>query len=155
MKKSILSVALIAFMAGTISVSYGVNRDQNALPGSEYTHQVNRDYSKQDFRDQQRKSTFEFQSFKKESQSRIRENEKRISNFKVKVSRLQSRDRALYRKDLRVLEQKNDLLKRRLSNFRVKQQDRMDTFKNQFNRDLNKVSEELRDFKFDVRREQR
>jgi predicted RNase H-like nuclease (RuvC/YqgF family) len=155
MKKSILSVALFAFMAGTISTSYGQVRDQKSFSERGNVQESNKDRTdaKQDYKEVQRKSDFEFQKFKKEGQAKIRNNEKRISELKVKISKFNTREKADYQKNLRVLEQKNANLKRKLANYKEKQQDKWTSFKSEIDRDLDEVGNQLRDFSVDNRRE--
>ena len=155
MKKSILAVALFAFMAGTISTSYGQVRDQKSFSERGNVQESNRDRSdaKQDYKEVQRKSDFEFQKFKKECQSKIRNNEKRISELKVKISRFSTRERAEYQRNLRVLEQKNAGLKRKLANYKERQQDKWMSFKRDIDRDIDEVGNQLRDFSVDKRRD--
>ena len=155
MKKSILAVALFAFMAGTISTSYGQVRDQKSFSERGNVQESNRDRTdaKQDYKEVQRKSDFEFQKFKKECQSKIRNNEKRISVLKVKISKFSTREKAEYQRNLRVLEQKNAGLKRKLANYKEKQQDKWMSFKREIDRDIDEVGRELRDFSVDNKRE--
>jgi len=142
-------MAVVAFMVGTISTSYGQTRDQKSFSERDNVQQSDRNKadSKQDYKEVQRKSDYEFQKFKKESQATIRNNEKKISDIKRKFSKFSSREKAEYQRNLRIVEQKNAKLKRQLSNYREKQQDKWMSFKRDFNRDLNEVGESLRDFK--------
>ena len=146
-------MAVVAFIAGTISTSYGQNRDQKPSSERENVKEVNRNRvdSKQNYQDDQKKSVYEFQNFRKESQNKIRNNEKRISALKTKVTNLHSREKAGYQKNLQALERKNDKLKRKLSGYNEKQQDKMMSFKRDFNRDLDEVSDALKDFSIDNR----
>lgn len=153
MKKSILSMVVVALMTGTISTSYGQNRDQKPYSERENVREVNRNKadSKQNYQDDQKKSAFEFQNFRKECQGKIRNNEKRISALKVKFSKFNSREKSEYRRNLQSLERKNDKLKRKLSNYNEKQQDKWMSFKRDFNHDLDEVSDALKDFSMDHR----
>jgi len=154
MRKSIFTIAIVAFMAATISTSYGQVRYQKSFSERESVHESNRDRddAKQDYKEVQRKSDFEFRKFKKECQVKIRQNEKRISVLKTKISKFHSRERAEYKRDLRVLEQKNTRLKRQLANYKNKQQDKWRSFKRDFNHDVDEVGESLRDFRVDNKR---
>jgi len=154
MKKLIFTAAVIAFMAGTISTSFGQVRDQKSFSERENVHQTNgdRNDAKQDYKEVQRKSDFEFKKFKKECQTKLRDNEKRISILKSKISKFHPRERSEYQKDLRVLEQKNAGLKRKLANYNEKQHEKRMSFKRDMERDIAEVGEALRDFKFEKRR---
>jgi len=148
-------VALFAFMAGAISTSYGQVRDQKSFSERGNVQESNRDRTdaKQDYKEVQRKSDYEFQKFKKECQAKIRNNEKRISELKAKISRFSTRERAEYQRNLRVLEQKNAGLKRKLANYKEKQQDKWMSFKRDIDRDIDEVGNQLRDFSVDKKRD--
>jgi len=150
-------MAVIAFMAGNVSTSYGQTRDQKSYSERDNVHQTDRNKSdsKQDYREVQRKSDFEFQEFKKESRTKIRNNERKISALKGKISKLHSRGKAEYQKDLRVLEQKNTRLKKQLANFKNREHDKWMSFKRDFNHDLDEVGEALKDFSVDNKRKER
>jgi len=147
-------MAVVAFMAGTISTSYGQTRDQKSFSERDNVRQSDRNKadSQQDYKEVQRKSDYEFLKFKKESQATIRNNEKKISDIKRKFSKFSSREKAEFQRNLRIVEQKNAKLKRQLSNYRERQQDKWMSFKRDFNRDLNEVSNSLRDFKIENKR---
>jgi len=154
MKKSIFTAAVFAFLAGTISTSFGQVRDQKSFSERENVHQTNgeRNDAKQDYKEVQRKSDFEFKKFKKECQTKIRDNEKRISVLKTKISRFHSGEKAEYQKNLRGLEQKNAGLKRKLANYNEKHQDKRMSFKRDLERDIDEVGEALRNFNIEKRR---
>lgn len=141
-------------MVFTISTSYGQTRDQKSFSERDNVQQSdrNKDYSKQDYKEVQRKSDYEFQKSEKESQTTIRNNEKKISDLKRKFSKFTSREKAEYQRNLRIAEQKNAKLKRQLANYSEKQQDKWMSFKRDFNGDLNEVGESLRDFKVEKKR---
>ena len=147
-------MAILTFMAATISTSYGQVRDQKSFSERENVHEsnINRDDAKQEYKEGQRKSDFEFQKFKKECQVKIRQNEKRIAVLNTKISKFHSREKAEYQRNLRVLEQKNTKLKRQLANYKNKQQDKWVSFKLEFNHDIDELGESLRDFRVDNKR---
>jgi len=154
MKISILSMAVIAIMSATISTSYGQVRDQKSFSEREDTHQpqVNKVDAKQDYKEAQRKSDFEFQKFRKESQAKIRDNERKIAVLKWKISKFHSRDKAEYQKNLKILAVKNAGLKRKITNYRETHEDKWRQFKREFNHDINEVEDALKDFKVDNKR---
>jgi predicted RNase H-like nuclease (RuvC/YqgF family) len=154
MKNSILAVALLAFMTGAISTSYGQVRDQKSYSERGNVQESNKDRTdaKQDYKEVQRKSDFEYKKFKKEGQVKIRNNEKRISELKAKISKFNSKERADYQRNLRILEQKNAGLKSKLNNYNEKQQDKWMSFKRDIDRDIDEVGNQLRDFSVDNKR---
>ncbi len=154
MKISILAVALFAFMAGPVSTSYGQYRDQKSFAERENFSESNMDRAdaNQDYKEVQRKSDFEFQKFKKECQIKIRQNEKSISVLKIKISKFRSIEKAEYQRNLGVLEQKNTRLKKQLTNYKEKKQDKWMAFKREINLDIDEVGEALSDFTVENKR---
>ncbi len=149
MKKTILIATMFAFIAGTVSTSYGENRDDQK-PASE--RQKIQDASrkrldeKQNFKETQKNSAFEYQKFRKEASNKIRSNEKRVANLKTKIAKIHSKEKAEYQKNLRVLEQKNTRLKRKLANYKEREQNKWMSFKREFDHDADEIGDALRDF---------
>jgi len=154
MKKTILTMAVLAFLTGTITTSYGQNREQGPVKERENVQEAsrNRNDVKQDFKREQQKSVFEYQKFKKEAQNKIRKNEKKIGDLKMRLSKFQTRERSDYQRNLRSLEQKNNRLKKKLANYREKEQNKWFSFKRDFDHDIDEVTDGLRDFRMENKR---
>jgi hypothetical protein len=81
--------------------------------------------------------------FKLESDNAIALNEKRIEEFKLKRADEMKENQASYDKKVAALESKNTELKMKLTNYKVDQN--WETFKVEFNHDINKLDKALGD----------
>jgi hypothetical protein len=81
--------------------------------------------------------------FKLESDNAIALNEKRIEEFKLKRADEMKENQASYDKKVAALESKNTELKMKLTNYKVDQN--WETFKVEFNQDINKLDKALGD----------
>jgi len=148
MKKTIYALALIAFMAGTTSISYGQVSENNSVRNNANVRESKKNVSdsKKNLKVDQKKSEQDYKNFKKESDQKFKNNELRISELKQKYSKLHSKEKMTYKKDLAVLEQKNSKMKRDLANYKVSDDDKWTSFKRNFSRDMDGVGQSLKDF---------
>jgi hypothetical protein len=149
MRKVILSVAALAFMLGTISTSFGQEADKASVKARENLKEEKKDVvdAKQDLRVAQKDSVAEYQALTKESAIKFKNNEKSISDLKAAIPKSNSKDQVMDQKKVSDLEQKNNDLKRELAEYKVEGQIKFSTFKSEFNKDLDKLTKELKDFK--------
>jgi predicted RNase H-like nuclease (RuvC/YqgF family) len=91
-------------------------------------------------------SVAEYQAFKKTSEERISANEKSITDFKAKMANDKKEFKAKNEKHLTSLEQKNNDMKMRLENYKDEGQIKWLTFKNGFNRDMDKLGNDIKNF---------
>ena len=135
MKKTILSLAIITFMAGTISITNGQKPDKKSVEARENLKEAQKD------------SISEYQKFKKESEIKIKDNEQSITDLKVKHSKMTAKDNANYQEKVSALEAKNNNLKKKLTDYNKDgEQDKWTSFKNEFNHDMNELGKALKDF---------
>lgn len=134
MKKSILTMALLAFMVGTVSTSFGQNPDKKLAIDSINTQDV------------QKNANPDFKNFKKESEQRIKNVDNSIGEMKIKFYKSKIKDKEAYQDNLNALEQKNDDLKKKLTDFNSKDQKDWSSFKIEFNRDLDELGKAMKDF---------
>ena len=148
MKRTIYTLALIAFMAGTTSISYAQVSENNSVKNNANVRDSKKNVadSKKDLRIVQKKSEQDYKNFKKESDQKFKNNEKRISELKQKYSKLHSNEKVAYKKDLAVLEHKNSKMKKDLANYKVSDDDKWTSFKRDFSRDMDGVGQSLKDF---------
>jgi hypothetical protein len=148
MKKTILTMVVIALMAITGSTSYGQNVDKKAEKARENIQEGKKDVikAKQDLKVAQKDSVADYQKFKKESEAKIKANEKSIAELKVKVSKVDLKEKAEYEKKLGAIEQKNVNLKKRLEDYNAKGQSKWTTFKLKFDSDIEELGKELKNF---------
>jgi hypothetical protein len=149
MRKVILSVAALAFMMGTISTSFGQEADKESVKARESMNEAKKDVvdAKQDLKVAQKDSVLEYQSLTKESEVKFKNNEKSISDLRAAITKGNSKDQLLEQKKVSDLELKNNDLKRELSEYKVEGQIKFSTFKSKFNKDLDQLTKDLKDFK--------
>ncbi|MBK7713328.1 MAG: hypothetical protein IPJ37_22145 [Bacteroidales bacterium] len=149
MRKLLLSITVIAFMAGTVTTSFGQAPDKESVKARENLKQEKKDVvvAKQDLIVAQKDSVSDYQQLTKESNDKFKTNEKNIADLRSKIVINNSKDQAADQKKVSNLEQKNNDLKKELAEYKVEGQTKFSTFKTKFNRDLDELSKELKDFK--------
>ena len=149
MKKLILSLAVVAFMAGTISTSFGQAPDKKSVKARENLKEEKKDVvvAKQDLKVAQKDSISEYQKLTKESEIKFKNNEKSISDLRAAITKNNSKEQATDQKKLSLLEDKNNSLKKELADYKVLGQKEFTAFKTEFNRDLVQLAKDLKDFK--------
>lgn len=86
----------------------------------------------------------EWAAFKTESEVKIKDNQIRIDELKMKMSKPGKTFDAMYAKNIENLEQKNKDLKARIGAYEANQSD-WDSFKREFNHDMDELGQALRD----------
>jgi hypothetical protein len=149
MKKLILSLAVVAFMAGTLSNSFGQVPDKQSVKARENLKEEKKDVvvAKQDLKVAQKDSVSEYQKLTKESEVKFKNNEKCIADLRASITKNNSKAQATDQKKVSLLEDKNNSLKKELADYKVLGQTQFSTFKAEFNRDLDRLAKELKDFK--------
>jgi Flp pilus assembly protein CpaB len=149
MKKLILSLAVVAFMAGTISTSFGQAPDKQSVKARENLKEEKKDVviAKQDLKVAQKDSISEYQKLTKESEIKFKSNEKSISDLRAAITKNNSKEQATDQKKLSLLEDKNNSLKKELADYKVLGQKEFTAFKTEFNRNLAQLAKDLKDFK--------
>jgi hypothetical protein len=151
MKKVILALGAIAVMAVTIASSYGQEPDKKSQKARENLKEAKTDVvdAKQDLKQAQMDSVSDYQNFKKESDAKIKDNEKSIADLKVKSAKIEQKNKAAYEKKVNDLEQKNTKLKDELADYKEGSPDKWTSFKNEFNHDINELGRAIKDFMVD------
>ena len=144
MKKTILTMAAVAFFAVTATTAFGQNTDKKSDKAREDLTEA-----KQDLNAAQQDSVADYQNFKRESEARFIKNEKSLADWKVKVSQSDVNRRADYEKNLAKLHQKNVDLKKRMVDYKHDGETKWSSFKNEFNNDMDDFGKELKDFTVD------
>jgi hypothetical protein len=148
MKKTIFTMAAIAFVALTVSTSYGQNIDKKSDKARENILEEKQDVvkAKQDLKVAQKDSVADYQNFKKESEARILNNEKILADLKVKVSKADLKDKADYEENLATLNQKQVNLKKRFVDYKMNGETKWSSFKKSYNNDMDELEKELKNF---------
>lgn len=149
MKKLILSLAVVAFMAGTLSTSFGQVVDKKSEKARENLKEEKKDVvvAKQDLKVAQKDSVSAYQKLTNESNLKFKSNEKSIADLRTAISKSNSKEMANDQKKVSLLEDKNNNLKKELADYKELGQTKFTAFKTEFNRDLTQLSKELTDFK--------
>ena len=86
----------------------------------------------------------EWSAFKTESEVKINDNQKRIDELRAKMKKPGQTFDAMYAKNIENLEERNRDLKTRIGAYETNQSD-WESFKREFNHDMNEVGQALRD----------
>ena len=149
MKRKILTLAIITFMAAIISPSYAQQPDKNSAKARQNLKEEQKDIieSKKELKEAQKDSTSEYQKFISASEMKISDNEKDLSDLKVKHSKMNAKEKATYQNKVSDLELKNNTLNKRLVNYKKDQESaKWIAFRNEFNHDLSGFGKALKDF---------
>jgi chromosome segregation ATPase len=88
----------------------------------------------------------ELQEFRKETNEKIKENEKTIADFKDKMSKEKQEVREKYDKKIEQAEKKNKELKKRLAEYKEENsKSNWTSFKAEFNHDMDELGKSLKD----------
>jgi len=139
MKKLLLSLTMIAFIAGTVTTSFGQEQKQ------EQKKEVV--VEKQNLQVVQKDSISEYQKLIMESDVKFKSNDKSVADLRVAIAKSESKDQTANLKNVGILEQKNTDLRKVLADYKVEGQTDFTTFKKEFNSNLDLLTKELKDFK--------
>jgi uncharacterized protein HemX len=139
MKKLFLSLTIIAFIAGTVTTSFGQEQKQEQKKEVVVTNQ--------NLQVAQKDSVSEYQKLIKESDVKFLSNEKSIADLRVAIAKIDEKDQVANLKSVTAMEQKNTDLRKVLADYKVEGQTNFATFKTEFNSNLDKLAKELKEFK--------
>ena len=152
MKKIILTlVVATAFLAGTMLTGCQSSAQKEA------SARDNVQEAKQDLKNVQEDANAEAQklanaeewkTFKSDAEITIRNNEIRIADLKVKLNKPGTVLDPMYVKKIETLEQQNKDLKKRIEDYEKNQSD-WETFKREFNHDMDELGRALKDLTVD------
>jgi hypothetical protein len=149
MKKKVLFSAIIAFMSVSVLTSFGQETDKKSEKARENLKEAKKDVvdAKKDLKVAQKDSVSDYQKFKRDSESKIRNNEKTIADLKVKHAKMTDKENVVYQKKVSDLELKNTTMKKKLADYKNDQsQDKWVTFKTEFKHDMDELGKSMKDF---------
>lgn len=155
MKKlnSILAVTVI-LMAGTVLTSCQTP-DQKVDAARDKVQDARQDLNKaqKEAYDAENKQidAEEWKTFKSETEISIKNNELRIAELKVQLEKPGKTFDAIYKQRIETLEQKNKDMRIRLDAYEKDGTD-WETFKREFNNDMNELGKALKDFTIDSKK---
>jgi hypothetical protein len=144
MIKHLLTFAAVGVISGTV---YTGCTDTSAKKVEDAKVQV--DVAHQDLKAAEVKYADEIQSFKKESEQQIRDNDKSIDMLQAKMEKSGSKAKAKYSNKIADLRTKNHELKEKVEDYKDEGKDGWERFKDGFNRDMDKVKLSIKDLTTD------
>ena len=84
--------------------------------------------------------------FRKESAQQITAYEQSIADLKAKIATEKKDVKATYEKSLEELEQKNELLKTKLNDFKDEETDKWESFRDEFRKDMQDLGSAIKNF---------
>ena len=152
MKKIILTLVLAtAFLAGAIltgcqsSAQKEASARDNLQKAKEDLNNVQKDANADA---QKLANAKEWETFKSDAEITIRNNEIRIADLRVKLNKQGTMLDPMYEKKIETLEQQNKDLKKRIEDYEKNQSD-WETFKREFNHDMDELGRALKDLTVD------
>lgn len=144
MKKSIFIIAVtIMFMAGAIFTGCE-SSDQKVEDAKINVQNAKQDLKAAQNEAQKTASAEEWKTFKSASETKIKDNEALIAEFKEKMKTSGKKLDAVYAKNIDALEQKNRDMKYKIDAYEKSQSD-WESFKREFNHDMDEIGKALKD----------
>lgn len=147
MNKSIFILALTTFLAGNVFTSCKSNTDkeedaiENIQEAKENLENVTEDINNDAIT---KANDAEWQTYKADANKTIAENEVRIVALKKAMNKAGTTFDETYKKNIEVLEERNEALKTKISNYENNQTD-WASFKREFSSDMTEIGDALRD----------
>jgi hypothetical protein len=91
----------------------------------------------------------EWQAFKDESEVKIKNNEIRMAELKVKIKKSGKELDALYQNKVDALEQQNKAMKARIDTYEINRTNDWESFKREFNHDMDELGKAMKDLTVD------
>ncbi len=151
MKKQIFTLAIATLIGGTIFTSCQSSaQKQDAAEEKVQDAKEDLKEARKDANAEAQKAATadEWKTFRNESQEKIQANEKHIAELKVKMNKPGKLLDAAYAKKIDSLEEKNKDLKRRMDAYEKDQSD-WESFKREFNHDMDELGNALKDLTVD------
>lgn len=139
MKKAIFKIAAAGCMI-TVILSGCSSPSQKVETATE-----NLNEAKQELSHIQKDSVVDYEIFRHESEDKIKNNERLIAEFKAKMATDKKHIKARDQKIIDDLEQQNINMRKKIEDYRVNGKDKWDTFKNEFNHDLEGLGQAIND----------
>lgn len=140
MKKLIFTLSATLLLAGAVLTSCNTaaekvdNAEDKSIKADEDFNTVKEEY------------LADVENFKKETNLKIEANKQMIAEFNVKIEYAKKDAKAYYVEQIAILEQKNIAMKKKLDEYEVTGKDNWETFKTEFNKDMNDLGEAFKNF---------
>ncbi|MFV8376141.1 hypothetical protein [Flavobacterium sp. LB1P62] len=151
MKKTIYTLALTTFVAGTVLVGCqtSTKKEEIAQDKVAAAREDVKD-AKEELTDARKEATAEeWKAFKDQTNTTVNENEMRIVDLKAKIKKTGNSIDAMYVKKVEELEQKNKDLKVKVETYKNDRNSDWESFKREYTHDINELGDALRDVTID------
>lgn len=147
MKKTIYTLALTTFMAGSILVGCQTptKKEQEAKDKVADAREDVQDAKEELMEARKEATTEEWQTFKNETTAKINENEIRIAELKAKMKKTGNSIDAISTKKIEELEQKNKDIEAKVETYKNDRSSDWESFKREYNHDINELGKALKD----------
>jgi predicted RNase H-like nuclease (RuvC/YqgF family) len=144
MKNKIVTLAVMGLMTVVVLMGCQKTSENNNQVAKESTGET-----KPDSQAVQAAYSDEWQTFKSESEQKIRDNENSIAAFKEKMKKSGAKIKAKYNKEIVKLEKANRGLKKKLEEYKNDGKVAWADFKTGFNNDMDKIGKAVKDLTSD------
>jgi len=154
MKRTIFNLFVTMTLAGTIFIScQSANQKQDAAQGRVQDAKQDLNTAQEDANaaDQVVATAEKWEAFRNESELKVKANETRIAELNVKMKKPGETFDAAYEKKITKLEQQNKDMRGRLVDY-DKSQTNWESFKREFNHDMDEIGKALEDLTVDNKR---
>ena len=140
MKKSILTMAALAFILGTMFSGCNTSKqkledaEEDLVEANEALDQANADY------------LADLEQFRKDVEAKTISNDQMIAEFKSRIAKQKASVRAEWEKKITAMEESNARMKSRMAEYKDEGIDKWEAFKLEFNRDMDELGKALSDF---------
>ena len=146
MKKLILFIAMITFVAGTVTFGQEpVKQPEKALDPMKVEKSIV--IPEQELVVTQTDSIADYKDLTQTAEIRFIENDKSIASLKLNNTTMDGMKKSEKSKEINLLEQKNISLRKDLVSYKEEGKSEWKTFKKQFNSDMDKLTEDLKNLK--------
>jgi F0F1-type ATP synthase membrane subunit b/b' len=150
MRKSILTLAIATLVTGTIVI--GCKKNENVQEAQENVDsaKVAVEEAEEDLDEAKRAATAqEWQEFKDSTNVKIEKNKAEIAELKLKIKKAGNDIDKTYQRNIDTLEQKNKNLKTKLDSYKNDVDSDWQSFKREFNHDMDELGNSLKDLTVD------
>ncbi|MFV8345790.1 hypothetical protein [Flavobacterium sp. ZB4P13] len=151
MKKTLFTLAVTAFMAGTVltGCQNSSKKEEAALDNVEDARE-NLDDAKEELTDARKAATQEeWDAFKESTTATIAQNEMRIAEMKASMKKTGKSIDEEYAKKIVDLERKNNEIKAKIQTYKNDANSDWESFKQEYNRDMDELGQALKNLTVD------
>ena len=140
MKKSILILATSALITGALITSCNSSSEKvedakiNAIEANSDLNKANEEY------------LAEVENYREEMAEKTAANDQSIAEFKLKIENGKEEIKVEYRKQIKLLEEKNSDLKKKMKDYKADKKENWEEFKAEFNRDMEDLGNAISNF---------